>query len=57
MEKCIAPMNPADNGAPTNYRPSKTFYAISEQDKQTAQDRIRATIARTIKDLNPLGED
>lgn len=57
MEPCNSKTNPDDGGKPTNYRPTQTFYAISDDERQIAQDRIRATIARTIKDLNCLSED
>jgi hypothetical protein len=55
-EKSLAPQNPLDS-EPINYQPTRTFYPITDDDRQVAQDTIRATIARTIKDLNPLGED
>jgi len=55
-EQSNAPANPLDNGAPINAAPTKTFYPITDADKQQAQENLRTTIARTIRQLN-LSED
>jgi hypothetical protein len=59
MQNCTAPQNREDAaaGRAINENPHVVFYPITDADRQTAQDNLRATIAQTIRDLNPLSED